>query len=353
MRSDPVRALRTDGQSVRLVADLPTPAPGPGEALVRVRRVGLTLADAHAAQAGTQRFTGTLGHELVGVVQEVNVPPDAPSSLRSRVSLKGKRVIASPSILCGHCDMCRSGLSPHCRERRVMGLFGRDGTLAEFVTVPLANLVHVPDAMTDEQAVLAPQLGGAVHLAHVVRADAGAFVTVLGDNLAALLGAIAFSAANRSARLVGTRADRLALCDRWGLKHRQADESGRRQDQDVVIDCTGSAVGLRLALQFVRPRGTIVLTSPGAGALPLPRAVPLPASPTTDWASPVDLGVAVANEVHIVGSREGAVADGVSFMLEHPVDAPALIARRFPLERGTDALQHAGDPSSLKIVVDL
>jgi threonine dehydrogenase-like Zn-dependent dehydrogenase len=351
-----VRALRTDGQNARLVADAPAPIPGPGEALVRVRRVGLTPADASAAGIGGVRravpFVGTLGHEVVGVVEEVNVPPDAPASLRARVALRGKRVVASPSILCGQCDMCRSGLSPHCRERRVLGLWGRDGTLAEHAAVPLASLVQVPDAMSDEQAVLAPQLASAVHLSHLVRTDAGAFVTILGDNLAALLAAIALSAVNKSARLVGVRPDRLALCDRWGLKHRPLEEAGRRQDQGVVIDCTGSAAGLRLALQFVRPRGTIVLTAPAGGALPVPRGVPFPEQPGSDWAAPVDLGVAVANEVHVLGSREGPVTDGVSFMLEHPVDAPALIARRFPLERAIDALQIGADPAGLKVVVD-
>ncbi len=346
-----MRAVRSDGQSVRYNTDAPVPVPGPGEALVRVKRVGLTPIDARAASS-LGRFTGVIGHELLGVVEQINLPTDAPANLRARTSLKGKRVVASPSILCGNCDMCRSGLSPHCRSRSVMGLAGRDGTLAELVAVPLMNLSAIPDHLTDDHAVLVPQLAAAVHVAHSVRAEAKAYITILGDNLPAVLAALALTALNRSARLLGTRRDRLALCDRWGLKHRAIDEAGRRQDQDIVIDCTGTSAGLRLALQYVRPRGTIVLTSPG-GSFPATPGVPTPAEPDQDWSTPVDLALAVTNEVHIVGSREGTISDGIAFMLEHPVDAPSIISKRFPLDKAADALKAVADPAQLKIVVDV
>lgn len=346
-----MRAVRFDGRVARFVTDVPAPTPGPGEALVRVTRAGLTPTDARAATPAS-RFTGTLGHEVVGIVEQVNLPADAPANLRARASLKGKRVVASPNILCGLCDMCRSGLSPHCRSRSVMGLAGRDGTFAECVAIPAMNLWPVPDSMTDDHAVLVPQLAAAVHLAHAVRAEAKSYITILGDNLPALLAALALSALNRSSRLLGTRPDRLALCDRWGLKHRTIDEAGRRQDQDIIIDCTGTSAGLRLALQFVRPRGTIVITSAG-GAFPASPGIPSPAETDPDWSIPVDLSLAVTNEVHIVGSRDGSIPDGIAFMLEHPVDAPSLISKRFPLDRGVEALAAAADAAPLKIVVDL
>lgn len=346
-----MRAVRFDGQSARYVADAPAPVPGPGEALVRVKRVGLTPIDARAAST-PGRFAGILGHELVGIVEQINLPADAPANLRARASLKGKRVVASPSILCGNCDMCRSGLSPHCRSRAVMGLAGRDGTLAEFVAVPLPNLTPLPEGMSDDHAVLVPQLAAAMHVAHAVRAEAKSYITILGDTLAALLAALAFSALNKSARLLGTRRERLALCDRWGIKHRAIDEAGRRQDQDVIIDCTGSAAGLRLALQHVRPRGTIVITSPG-GSFPMAQGVPPPSEPEPEWATPTDLSLAVTNEVHIVGSREGSIPDGIAFMLEHAVDAPSMISKRFSLEKGVEAVKTAGDPGQLKVVVDV
>ena len=120
----------------------------------------------------------------------------------------------------------------------------------------------------------------------------------------------------------------------------------------MVIDCTGSAAGLRLALQYVRPRGTVVIASPG-GSFPATPGIPTPAEPDPDWSTPTDLSLAVTNEVHIVGSREGSVSDGIAFLLEHAVDAPSMISRRFPLDRGVDAIKAAGDPAHLKIVVDV
>lgn len=232
-----------------------------------------------------------------------------------------------------------------------MGLAGREGTLAEQVAVPLMNLFAIPDSMTDDQAVMVPQLAAAVHVAHTVHAESRSYITILGDNLPALLAAVAMSAHNRSARLLGTRRDRLALCDRWGIKHRAVDEAGRRQDQDVIIDCTGTSAGLRLALQYIRPRGTIVITSPG-GSYPSTPGVPPPSEPDQDWTSPVDLSLAVSNEVHILGSREGAISDGIAFMLEHPVDASSMVSKKFTLEKGVEALRAAADPTNLKIVVE-
>ena len=64
---------------------------------------------------------------------------------------------------------------------------------------------------------------------------------------------------NASVRLVGRYSEKLAVCEKWGIKHRHVDDVGRRSDQDIVVDCTGSPDGLDLALRLVRPRGTVVL----------------------------------------------------------------------------------------------
>src|SRR5690606_6250511 len=96
-----------------------------------------------------------------------------------------------------------------------------------------------------------------------------------------LLTAQALARLNKSVRLLGSRPERVALCERWGVKHRLIEEAGRRQDQEVVIDCTGASGGasgggaLRLAMQLVRPRGVILLCS-DILTPPFPPGVPLP-----------------------------------------------------------------------------
>ena len=78
-----MRALRFDGQAVRLVTDAPQPVPGPGEALIRPTLVGICSTDLEMSRAGAT-FRGTLGHEFVGVVEYVNLPDNPAAAMVDR-----------------------------------------------------------------------------------------------------------------------------------------------------------------------------------------------------------------------------------------------------------------------------
>ena len=346
-----MRALRHDAGKTRLVADFPDVVAGPGEARVRVSLAGIGPADIKAARQG-HGASLTLGHEFVGVVDLVNVPADAAPALRERAALKGRRVVVSPSILCGHCEMCRAGLSAHCRNRRVIGLYGREGCFADYVVVPLGNLVAVPDRVEDERAVLAVTLGAALHTAQMIRAESKSFVTVLGDTLLALLTSQALTRVNASVRLLGARRDRMTLCERWGVKHRLIEEAGRRQDQDAVIDCTGSAAGLRMAVQHVRPRGRIVLASPGASA-PFAPGQPLADEPDAAWSAPVDLTPVITNEVQVLGCRDGLLPEAVGLLKRQEIDTAGLVTGRYALDEAMAAMEAAGDERQIKVVLKI
>ena len=116
-----------DGPVLRL--DLRVPTSQPLEALVRVRLAGVCGTDL-ALLRGYAHFRGVLGHEFVG---EVAAAADAPE-------LVGKRVVGEINIVCGRCLACRAGRSNHCERREVLGIRGRDGAFAEYLTLPLANL---------------------------------------------------------------------------------------------------------------------------------------------------------------------------------------------------------------------
>lgn len=380
-----MRALRHDAQSLlsgspRVISDLPNLTPPTGHALVKVSKVGLDEADALAAQYASReqsgRTQGALGHEFVGVVKEINLPEPSdprdtpsPASLGPRSLLVGRRVIASPSIACARCDMCRAGMSGHCRNRRVLGLSGADGCLAGEVVVPLMNLIPVSDRVDDDRAVFAGVVARALHTMHLVRATGKAYVTVLGDNVLALATAQVLSRLNKSVRLLGTHGPHMALCDRWGVKSRPVSEAGRRQDQDVVIDCTGGGGaggapgwenrrGLRLAMQFVRPRGTIILKDPGALA---PPSMPTSANGgrgtsdagTESLAEPVDFSPLVASEVTLIGSRDGPLPDALDLLEREEVDVRPLIARKIKLDDAPAALKAILSKPMLKVIVEM
>lgn len=344
-----MRALRCEGRSVRLVTDALEPAPAPGEALVRVSRMAVGPSDAAAAERG---FAGVMGSQFVGVVKKVNLPSDAGPVLMARKGWVGKRVTASPTIACSACDLCHRGLSAHCRARKVMGIHERDGCFADLFCVPLASLCLVPDSVKDDDAVFAHLLSGALHAAHMLRSEGASFITVLGDSPLALLTAQVLARMNKTVRVLTSRADRQRLCEKWGIKHRAMDEAGRRQDQDVVVDCTGAAAGLRLALQFVRPRGMVLLKSPLALA-PYPAGRPFAdVAPNSAWTAPVDLTAAVVNEIQICGSRDGPVPDALRMLSEGVIDVGSLVSRRFKFDDALEALKLAGSAETLAVVME-
>ena len=108
--------------------DIPIPAPGAAEALIRVRLAGVCSTDLELVR-GYYPFTGIPGHEFVG---EVVSSPSDPSWV-------GKRVVGEINIACGECTMCQSGFPRHCENRRTLGIHEWNGVFAEFLVLPLGQ----------------------------------------------------------------------------------------------------------------------------------------------------------------------------------------------------------------------
>ena len=313
-------------------------------AVVRVLRVLVTSVDAASGSSTPGRIAGhsaghiaghLAGHLGMGVVEST----DAAGDLAAR--WLAKRVTWNSITACARCERCRAGLSAHCESRLVLGFAGRAGCLAERVTIPVRDLIEVPAKVDDDRAAYAGLVGAVLQIGHAVRLDGKTFVTVLGDGPVGLLTAQVMAGRNASVRLLGRHEARFSIAERWGVKHRHESEVGRRHDQDIVIDCTGSPSGLALASRLVRPRGTIVVKGPPhTDALPNERI----------W--PADLAPLLAAEVtlrHVstMNTREGldAVASGA-------VDVLTLAARRFRLSNPAAALAAARDQSIAAVLAE-
>jgi len=345
-----VRAIRFDGEKAMMVGDMKEPVAAPGEAIVRTHIVGICATDLEVLRGGT-RFVGTMGHEFVGTVVSINLPKDASAVMQAKAALKGRRVVADINIVCGKCDMCRSGLKSHCRNRAVLGCSGRDGCFTEFFSVPLANLHAVPDSVDNDQAVFAEPLASAAHVTQMLRPESKAFITVLGDGKLGLLTAQVLGRNNPAVRLLGKHPEKYGLCEKWGVKHRHIDEVGRRMDQDVVVDCTGSASGLALAMQLVRPRGKIIVKST-ISPLPIQPGAPVPGADHPAWREPLNLAPIVINEIDLVGSRCGPVDVAVGMLERGEVNVLPLITARFPFTQGLVALE-AAKRGQVKVLLEL
>ena len=137
------------------LCDSPRPEPGAGEALIRVLRSGICGSDVHFVHdswAATAFRPIVLGHEAVGVVEAYG--PASADIAGSAGPTVGTRVSIHPVFACNTCDRCLAQRPHICRDRKVLGM-DVHGTFAEYVVIPCANLVPVPDGVSDEFAAIA------------------------------------------------------------------------------------------------------------------------------------------------------------------------------------------------------
>jgi threonine dehydrogenase-like Zn-dependent dehydrogenase len=316
-----MKALRFDGTALG-VEEIAKPLPH-GEALIRVVRSGICNTDLEIVR-GYAGFTGTIGHEFVGVVEES--PEDR--------GFEGRRVVGEINAGCGHCDLCRAGDPRHCPARTVLGIKGRDGAHAEFVRLPLRNLVDVPDTVTDEQAIFTEPLAAAYAITEQVAVGPDTRVAVVGDGKLGILCAVSLALESRRVTLVGKHPEKLALAAKRNIETQSAADAARRgADFDVVVEASGSESGFGLAAALVRPRGTLVLKSTFAGR------------------TAIELWRVVVDEISIVGSRCGRFAPALELMRSGRLDVTDLISEEFALADGVRAMRRAGEKGVLKVML--
>ena len=318
-----MRALRVAGGRASLV-DLAIP--DSREALVRITMSGICNTDLELAR-GYMGFRGTLGHEFVGVVEALEVGVE-----RDGLSI-GMRVVGEINAGCGTCALCATGDSRHCPTRTVLGIVGRDGAHADLLRLPARNLIAVPEGVSDLQAVFVEPLAAALGVLERCPIPAGHRIAIIGDGKLGLL--IAMALAPYQPILVGKHPEKMALTQIEGIS---IDEARRRASVrsgklDVVIEASGSADGFALALDLLRPQGTLVLKS------------------TFHGATPVDAARIVVDEISVVGSRCGRFAPALQLLDRGSIDLSCLVSDVVSLDRAEDAMSDAAKPGVLKILL--
>ena len=321
-----MRALYWDGHELRVDSHYATAKStvagetGEGQtALVKVHLAGICATDLQIFK-GYMGFTGVPGHEFVGSVSE------------GFGEWIGKRVVGEINFGCGRCENCRRDLSRHCPNRSVMGILNADGAFAEYVSVPVANLYAVPDNVSDEEAVFTEPLAAAFEIPTQIQLNPGDEVLVLGDGKLGNLCAQVLRLSGARITALGKHADKLALIKKSGVRTVLLNDWQPRLF-DVVVEATGSAAGLELALSAVRPRGTLVLKS------------------TIAAAHQVSLAPVVINEINVIGSRCGPFADALDALSAKRVAVTPLIDAVYALADGVSASQHAAQAGAKKILL--
>ncbi len=314
-----------DGRlSVR--ADAPMPAPAAGEALIRVSLAGICSTDLELVKGYAGGFRGVLGHEFTGVVTAVG-DPGAPEA-----AWVGQRVVGTINLGCRRCAVCLGEGPEHCPNRTTLGIHDKDGVFADYVTLPVANLLAVPAGVADEAAVFTEPLAAALRIREQIAVRPTARTAVVGPGRLGLLVAQVLALAGGDVVVLGRREATLALPRALGLAVGLVDEAADNA-YDLVVEATGNDAGFAHSLRLARPRGTLVLKS------------------TFHGRANVDLTKLVVAEINVVGSRCGPFAPALRLLERGAVQVRPLIEAEYALRDGLAAFEHAARPGVRKILL--
>jgi threonine dehydrogenase-like Zn-dependent dehydrogenase len=317
--SQPMKGLWLENRHLQLRTDLPVPEPPSGEVLVRVVRAGICNTDLELIR-GYYPYTGILGHEFVGMVEQGPEP------------LLNQRVVGEINAVCGQCQFCQSGQSTHCENRTVLGIVNRNGAFAEYLTLPIANLHRVPDTVTTDMATFTEPLAAALEIQQQVSFQAADRVLVVGDGKLGQLVAQTLALTSCDLFVVGRHPEKLANLQARGIRVGLAEAISYRSF-DVAVECTGNPEGFAIALKALRPRGTLVLKSTYADRLSL------------------DASAIVVDEITLIGSRCGPFDLALQLLAAGQVDVTPLIHARYPLVDGLAAFAQAQRRGVLKVLL--
>lgn len=333
-----MKAARLRGIRDVVIEDIPVPEPGPGEARVRLTRVGMCGSDVHYyshgrignAVAGPGHIAG---HEPAGVIDKLGdkLGPESDEGTAARLR-PGTRVAVEPAINCERCECCLTGHPNRCVKGRFISSPPHQGAFTEFICHPVRLLVPVPDnladALTDEDLVMLEPLGVGVYAARRGRVALGDTVAVFGCGPIGL-STIQCARARGASRVFATDVldYRLEYAKKLGADEVMNASGGRvvewlmtltdGRGADVVFDCAGEQDAIDHCIHGVRYGGRVGLVG----------------APEGDRLS-YEAHYARRKELDLVNVRRSlhGVETGLAMVRAGQADLRTIVTHRFPLD---------------------
>lgn len=303
----------------------PLPVLSPGYALIKIIVAGICGTDQEIAK-GYADFQGVLGHEFVGVVESVKDHSDS--------QWVGKRVVGAINIGCMRCAICLTHGAAHCPDRQVLGIRGKDGCFAEYITLPVRNLYVVPDCVSDQSAVFTEPLAAACRIREQLSINPAKHIAVVGCGRLGLLIGATLGLTGSKVTMLARRSESLKLPEQWGLSTALVDDYSDNSI-DLVVEATGNESGLCQSIKLVKPLGTLILKS------------------TFQNQVNIDLTKLVVAEITVTGSRCGSFAPSLRILEQRLIDVESTIDKQFPIEEGIAAMQYAAEQGVRKVLLKL
>ena len=317
-----MKALVFD-KELKFVTDYPKPIPQKGEVLIKVTHAGICNTDVEITK-GYMGFKGVCGHEFLGIVEDVNAEDK---------TLIGKRVTGEINLGCGSCPDCYNNMQRHCQNRQTLGIFKKDGIFAQYVTLPIENIVEIPDNVPDSDAILIEPLAAALEILEQVHIKPADKIAVLGDGKLGLLISLVLSTTPADLITIGKHENKLDILKKQGIKTKFLKDATETKYYDIVVDATGSADGFEKAVSLVKPRGIFVLKS------------------TVAAEKPMNLAPIVIDEITVVGSRCGQFKPALRLLEKKVLDLKPLISKTFAFDDAIKAFSYAQEKGVLKVIL--
>jgi L-iditol 2-dehydrogenase len=333
-------AALSDVESFELV-DRPRPEPGPDQALVAVREVGICGSDVHYYERGENSgnvvdFPFVLGHESAGVVVETG---EEVTGLEP-----GDRVAIEPGVPCRRCERCKAGEYHLCDEVTFMASPPDDGALAEYVAWPADFLHELPDDVSLREGALCEPLSVGVHACRRGEVGVGDSVLITGAGPIGLVAMEAARAAGATEVLISDvvegkldlaaerGADRTIDATEEDLAEAVADRMDGR-GVDVAIEASGADPAIRSTIDAVRRGGTVVFVG---------------LSPNAEI--PLDHLAIIDRELDVRGSFRYAntYPAAIDLLADGTVDVVGLVDFEYPLVEAGTAFRRALESETVK-----
>jgi 2-desacetyl-2-hydroxyethyl bacteriochlorophyllide A dehydrogenase len=231
-----------------------------GEAIIRIKRIGICGTDLHAYKGNQPYFTypRILGHELSGTIEEID---NNTGNLQV-----GDQVTIIPFLHCGICIACRRGKTNCCEKMEVIGVH-RDGGMCEMISIPTNNMIKTEGLTLDESAMVEPLAIGA-HAVRRTNITSGETVLVIGAGPIGL--GVMQMAKKQGARVIAmdVNEERLTFCRAWasvGEVVNALEEPVQALKEltngglpTIVFDATGNVHSMSGAIQYVAHGGELV-----------------------------------------------------------------------------------------------
>lgn len=267
-----MKALNLHGINNLVYEDVDTPVAKSGEVLLRVHACGICSSDEERVlKTGTYHFPTIPGHEFAGEVVDVG----------EGVSKEyiGKKASVFPLLPCGNCSACKAGEYAMCSDYKYFGS-RNDGGFAEYLAVPLWNLIFLDDSISFEVGALMEPSAVALHAVNIGDVKANEKVAIIGTGTIGLLIGAFCKLKGAKVYVCGRRKESMENAKSLGfetLDIRELKEAVNKvtngERMDVVFEAVGSNEAMENAIMSTKNAGTVVAVGNPKGDLNLPKDV--------------------------------------------------------------------------------